>query len=63
MGLDLAVRGRKVEVSIRTPSDWATQGLGVWVDDIDVPATAPVRQRLEAGLGSWSVGDPTEIGQ
>jgi hypothetical protein len=58
-----AYAGQEVTVSISYASDWATQGLGVWVDDIDVPTTAPgFDNDFEAGIGSWSVGDPTEIG-
>jgi hypothetical protein len=31
-----AFAGRQVELSIAYASDWATQGLGLFVDDIDV---------------------------
>src|SRR6185436_14574785 len=41
-------------------SDWATQGLGVWVDDVQVPG-APLTD-FENGLDGWTFGDPTQIG-
>jgi Zinc carboxypeptidase len=53
--------GKQVEVSISYASDWATQGLGVWVDDVDGPGTAG-DTGFETGLDTWTVGDPTEIG-
>ena len=36
MSLD-AYAGKQVEVSISYASDWATQGLGVFVDDVTLP--------------------------
>ena len=51
----------QVEVSISYASDWSSQGLGVWVDDIDAPALA-ADNGFEAGLGTWVVGDPTDVG-
>jgi hypothetical protein len=60
-GPDGAWLGKDVEVSISYAQDWATQGLGVWVDDVDGPGTAG-DTGFESGLGTWTVGDPTEIG-
>ena len=58
-----AWQGGDVEVSISYASDWATQGLGLWVDDIDAPTTdAGIDTGFEGGLGTWSVGDPTQQG-
>jgi Zinc carboxypeptidase/Immune inhibitor A-like, MAM domain len=55
-----AYAGQNVTVSISYASDWATQGLGVWIDDVQVPG-APLTD-FESGLDGWTVGDPTEIG-
>jgi len=52
--------GQEVTVSISYVSDWAAQGLGVWVDDIQIPGAAETD--FEGGLDGWTVGDPTEIG-
>jgi hypothetical protein len=51
-----------VEVSISYASDWATQGLGVWIDDIDAPGTAADTDFEASGMAGWTVGDPTELG-
>jgi hypothetical protein len=56
-----AYDGQEVTVSISYASDWATQGLGVWIDDIDAPGT-DADNGFETDLGTWVVGDPTEIG-
>ena len=48
-------------MSISYASDWATQGLGVWIDDIDAPGAA-ADNGFETDLGTWVVGDPTDIG-
>jgi len=48
-------------VSISYVSDWAVQGLGVWIDDIDAPGTGADTD-FESGMAGWVVGDPTEIG-
>jgi hypothetical protein len=53
--------GGDVQVSISYAQDWATQGLGVWIDDIDGPGTSGDTD-FESGMGGWEVGDPTEIG-
>jgi hypothetical protein len=52
--------GQEVTVSVSYVSDWAVQGLGVWVDDIQVPGAAPTD--FESGLDGWTVASPTEIG-
>jgi hypothetical protein len=55
--------GQEVTVSISYAQDWATQGLGVWIDDVVGPTTDPgVTTGFEADLGSWTIGDPAEIG-
>ena len=55
--------GQEVTVSISYASDWAAQGLGVWVDDITAPTTeAGVSTDFEGDMGSWTIGDPIEIG-
>ena len=51
--------GEQVEVSISYASDWASQGLGVWVDDVDGPGAAG-DTGFETDLGTWTVGNPTE---
>jgi Zinc carboxypeptidase/Immune inhibitor A-like, MAM domain len=58
-----AYAGQEVTVSISYASDWAVQGLGTWVDDIDAPTTAVGADTgFETDSGSWIVGDPEEIG-
>ena len=57
-----AYAGQEVTVSISYVSDWSVQGLGVWVDDVVAPTTDPgVSTGFEADMGSWTIGDPTEI--
>ena len=48
----------QVEVSIAYISDWATQGLGVFVDDITLPDGTSTS--FEAGLDGWAVTGPPE---
>jgi hypothetical protein len=45
---------QQVEVSISYASDWATQGLGVFVDDIEV-STGEGTTSFETGSDGWSV--------
>ena len=52
-----AYAGQQVEVSIAYASDWATQGLGVFVDDI-VVSTGEGSTSFEAGLDGWTVTGP-----
>ena len=49
--------GQQVEVSIAYASDWASQGLGVFVDDI-VVSTGEGSTSFEAGLDGWAVTGP-----
>jgi hypothetical protein len=49
--------GQQVEVSISYASDWATQGLGVFVDDIEV-STGEGTTSFEGGLDGWVVSGP-----
>jgi hypothetical protein len=51
-----AYAGKQVEVSIAYASDWATQGLGVFVDDTAVSVGGATS--FEDGLGGWSVTGP-----
>jgi hypothetical protein len=52
-----AYEGKQVEVSISYVSDWATQGLGDFVDDI-VVSTGEGTTSFEDGLGGWTVTGP-----
>jgi Zinc carboxypeptidase/Immune inhibitor A-like, MAM domain len=49
--------GKQVEVSIAYASDWATQGLGVFVDDIAV-STGEGSTSFETDTGGWEVTGP-----
>jgi len=57
--VDLAkFAGKQVEVSISYASDWATQGLGAFVDDITV-STGEGSTSFEGGdTGGWDVSGP-----
>jgi hypothetical protein len=48
-----AYAGQTVELYISYASDWATQGLGVFVDDIELSGY-PLED-FENGLGQWQV--------
>ncbi|MGW4210947.1 M14 family zinc carboxypeptidase [Lentzea sp. NPDC004789] len=52
-----AYAGGQVEVSIAYASDWATQGLGVFVDDVAV-TTGEGTTSFESGLDGWAVTGP-----
>jgi hypothetical protein len=52
-----AYAGGQVEVSIAYISDWATQGLGVFVDDIEV-STGQGSTSFETDLGGWEITGP-----
>jgi hypothetical protein len=53
-----AFAGKQVEVSISYASDWATQGLGAFVDDITV-STGEGTTSFEGGdAGGWQVPGP-----
>ena len=49
--------GSQVEVSISYVSDWAVQGIGVFLDDITV-STEVGTESFETGLGAWTVAGP-----
>jgi Zinc carboxypeptidase len=53
-GPDGRFLGHQVEVSITYVSDWATQGLGVFVDDIDVSTTEGTTS-FESGNDGWQM--------
>ncbi|MQA75641.1 MAG: zinc carboxypeptidase, partial [Solirubrobacterales bacterium] len=48
--------GETVEVSIAYASDWATQNLGVFVDDVTLPDGASTS--FETGLDGWEIAGP-----
>ncbi|HEX5087658.1 MAG TPA: M14 family zinc carboxypeptidase [Nocardioides sp.] len=53
-----AYANQTVEISIAYASDWATQGLGVFLDDIALPDGTSTS--FESGLEGWTVtGPPT----
>jgi murein tripeptide amidase MpaA len=52
-----AYAGKQVEVSIAYASDWSTQGLGVFLDDIAV-STGEGSTDFESDLGGWVVTGP-----
>ena len=53
-----AFAGQQVEVSISYASDWATQGLGTFVDDIEV-STGEGTTSFENGMDGWTTpGSP-----
>ena len=59
--VDLAAfAGDQVELSISYISDWGTQGLGVFLDDVavTVDGAAVAQTSFEDGLGGWTVGGP-----
>ena len=51
-----AYAGQTVEISIAYASDWATQGIGVFLDDITLPDGTSTS--FEDGLGGWTVSGP-----
>jgi hypothetical protein len=52
-----AYAGTQVEVSIAYASDWASQGLGVFVDDVLV-STGEGSTSFESGLDGWAIAGP-----
>jgi hypothetical protein len=52
-----AYAGKQVEVSIGYASDWATQGLGAFVDDIAV-STGEGSTSFETDTGGWEITGP-----
>jgi hypothetical protein len=57
-----AYAGKQVEVSISYVSDWETQGLGVFLDDVrvSVDGVTAAETSFEADLGGWTVAGPPE---
>ena len=57
-----AYAGKQVELSISYVSDWATQGIGVFLDDVSVTADGAVvtETSFETDLGGWTVAGPPE---
>jgi Immune inhibitor A-like, MAM domain len=53
-----AYAGKSVEISIAYASDWATQNLGTFIDDVTLPDGST--QSFETGLEGWSVTGPPE---
>jgi hypothetical protein len=51
-----AYAGKQVEISIAYASDWALQGLGVFIDDITLPDGTSTS--FEAGLDGWAATGP-----
>ena len=49
--------GSEVEIAISYASDWAVQGLGAFVDYVQV-STEPGIESFEDGLGAWTVTGP-----
>jgi hypothetical protein len=54
-----AYAGGQVEVSLAYASDWGTQGLGVFIDDIEV-STGEGSTDFETDMGGWEVTGPPE---
>jgi len=58
--VDLAAyAGTQVEISLAYVSDWAIQGLGVFIDDMDV-STGEGTTSFETGLDGWEITGPPE---
>jgi hypothetical protein len=57
-----AYAGKQVELSISYATDWSTEGLGVFVDNVRISAdNAPVATTsFETDLGGWTVPGPPE---
>jgi hypothetical protein len=55
-----AYAGKQVELSITYMSDWGTQGLGVFLDDVKVEVGGATAQQtsFETDLGGWTVAGP-----
>jgi hypothetical protein len=51
-----AVPGEEIEVYISYASDWAVQGLGTFVDFVQLPGEEV--ESFEAGLGAWAITGP-----
>jgi len=58
-----AYAGTQVEVSISYVSDWAVQGIGVFLDDVEVlvdGVSIDADPSFESGLGPWTVAGSPE---
>lgn len=57
-----AYAGKQVEVSISYMSDWGTQGLGVFLDNVRVETggTVTAQTGFETDLGGWTAAAPPE---
>jgi len=53
-----AYAGETVEISIAYASDWASQGIGVFLDDIALPDGTSTS--FETGLDGWAITGPPE---
>ncbi|SDY94572.1 Immune inhibitor A peptidase M6 [Micromonospora pattaloongensis] len=55
-----AYAGKRVEVAIASVSDWTTQGLGVFLDDVRVVVggATVAETSFETDLGGWAVAPP-----
>jgi hypothetical protein len=53
-----AYAGETVEISIAYASDWAVQGIGVFIDDITLPDGTSTS--FETGLDGWAVAGPPD---
>jgi hypothetical protein len=51
-----AYAGGQVELSISYASDWGTQGLGVFIDDVTEPDGTTTS--FETGLDGWQITGP-----
>jgi zinc carboxypeptidase len=51
-----AAPGEQIEVYISYASDWAVQGLGTFVDFVQMPGEAV--ESFETGLGAWTITGP-----
>ncbi len=51
-----AYAGESVEISIAYASDWASQGIGVFIDDIALPDGTSTS--FETGLDGWAITGP-----
>jgi bacillopeptidase F (M6 metalloprotease family) len=56
-----AYAGQQVELSISYVSDWGTQGIGVFLDDVTVTLDGTAETTgFETDLGGWTVAGPAE---
>jgi hypothetical protein len=53
-----AYAGKQVEVSITYAQDFASAGLGVFLDEVQVTGVDATPEGFENGLGAWTAGPP-----